>query len=76
MHSWHSDPSSLAQLRLRSTKGAPDAMRALELSLGTSAGGDVRWSEGAMMYTLAPGLLTSPNTFQNAQLPMVRDALM
>ena len=63
-------------LRVRVAKGAADSVRAVELSLGstvTSADGkktDIAWTEGAMLHTLAPGLLTAPSTAHDAQLPL------
>ena len=64
---------TLLTLRLRTSQGAPEAVRALELSLGAAGAGkgaSVRWSEGALLYTVAPGLLTAPTSFQDAQLPL------
>ena len=63
-------------LRVRVTKGSADSVRAVELSLGstvTIADGkstDVAWSEGAMLHTLAPDLLTAPNAATDAMLPL------
>jgi hypothetical protein len=74
-------PLTARQMRVRLARGVPEAARALELSLGSTLEGSpgaaprVRWSEGAMLYTLAPGLLTTPGTAQDAQLPMVRRSL-
>jgi hypothetical protein len=67
-------------LRLRVAKGTADAVRGVELSLGSSAADSadatsstkVRWSEGALLHTLAPALLTAPESFTEALLPVVR----
>ncbi len=64
---------TILALRLRVTQGGVVGARGAELSLGsTAADGRVHWSEGALLYTLAPGLLSAPDTIQDALLPMVR----
>jgi hypothetical protein len=70
---------TILAVKLRVAKGSAEATRGLELSLGSAVkpaepGGaeHVQWSEGALLYTLAPGLLTAPGTLQEALLPVVR----
>ena len=63
-------------LRVRVAKGGAESVRAVELSLGstvTIADGkktDIAWTEGAMLHTLAPDLLTAPGTAHDAMLPL------
>ena len=63
-------------LRVRVAKGHAESVRAVELSLGstvTIADGkntDIAWTEGAMLHTLAPDLLTAPSSAHDAMLPL------
>ena len=59
-------------MRIRTAKGGVDGARGVELCLGGmgNASTHITWSDGALLYTLAPGLLTAPETWQDVQLPV------
>ena len=63
-------------MRLRSVGSGPHAVRGVEVSLGGALASQhgnstaVHWSDGALLYTLAPGTLTAPEDWQDMQLPV------
>jgi len=58
-------------IRLRLDAGGSEAARTTEVALGAAdatAPGGVMWSEGALLHTLAPPLLTAPQALTEALL--------
>jgi hypothetical protein len=63
-------------MRLRTVGSGPHSVRGVEVSLGGAVATQhgnataMHWSDGALLYTLAPGTVTAPEEWQDMQLPV------